>query len=276
MKVTQCSAPGKVLITGGYLILERPSEGAVLSLSSRFRTRVESKLHNKVSIPAFPWTIPVVLESPQFKTTVKYQMIIEDTGKTRLVTHDKPNRYVECAIRFSMMLSMKRINHKQLWECIGIGMTVIVMGDNDFYSQLDELDKRNLPHTAASLASLPRFLGVSSSLSSMRKTGLGSSAALVTSVVAAILEHVGVVDLPLVLSPVSENNSPAVDIVHNVAQFAHCLAQGKVGSGFDISSGSKVYIYFFYHFFDLYTKISSLLWKSMLYTIFEKSFRSID
>jgi phosphomevalonate kinase len=33
-------------------------------------------------------------------------------------------------------------------------------------------------------------------------------------------------------------------LVHNVAQYCHCLAQGKVGSGFDVSSavwGSQVY-----------------------------------
>lgn len=33
-------------------------------------------------------------------------------------------------------------------------------------------------------------------------------------------------------------------LVHNVAQLCHCLAQGKVGSGFDVSSavwGSHVY-----------------------------------
>ena len=34
---TVASAPGKVLVCGGYLVLERPHQGLVLSLSSRFR-----------------------------------------------------------------------------------------------------------------------------------------------------------------------------------------------------------------------------------------------
>lgn len=67
----------------------------------------------------------------------------------------------------------------------------------------------------------------------MHKTGLGSSAALITSLVTALLHHFQL--------------SPSLDLVHNMAQYVHCLAQGKVGSGFDICSavkGSQVYTRF--------------------------------
>ena len=30
--------------------------------------------------------------------------------------------------------------------------------------------------------------------------------------------------------------SPSLDLVHRVAQLAHCLAQGKAGSGFDVAA----------------------------------------
>jgi phosphomevalonate kinase len=36
-----CSAPGKVLITGGYLILERPNAGLVLTVNARFYSLIE-------------------------------------------------------------------------------------------------------------------------------------------------------------------------------------------------------------------------------------------
>ena len=36
-----CSAPGKVLLAGGYLILDRPHAGAVIALDARFHTSVE-------------------------------------------------------------------------------------------------------------------------------------------------------------------------------------------------------------------------------------------
>jgi phosphomevalonate kinase len=71
------------------------------------------------------------------------------------------------------------------------------------------------------------------------KTGLGSSAALVTALTAALLAHY----LP-------EDSGAALDEttrlrrLHNLAQAAHCAAQGKVGSGFDVASavyGPSVY-----------------------------------
>jgi phosphomevalonate kinase len=56
--------------------------------------------------------------------------------------------------------------------------------------------------------------------------GLGSSAALVTSLCAAILHHLRVSDI---------TTPQGSQLLHNVAQIAHCAAQGKIGSGFDVS-----------------------------------------
>lgn len=75
-------------------------------------------------------------------------------------------------------------------------------------------------------------------MSAMRKTGLGSSAALVTSLIASICVHFGAADLKA---------SEDLEHLHQLAQFAHCLAQGKIGSGFDVSSatfGSQKYVRF--------------------------------
>lgn len=65
----------------------------------------------------------------------------------------------------------------------------------------------------------------------MAKTGLGSSAALITSFVTALLVQSDLI-APDQLASVSARR-----LAHNVAQFVHCLAQGKVGSGFDVSAG---------------------------------------
>jgi ERG8-type phosphomevalonate kinase len=43
------------------------------------------------------------------------------------------------------------------------------------------------------------------------------------------------------------NHASGRDIIHNLAQISHCAAQGKIGSGFDVSSavyGSQVYTRF--------------------------------
>lgn len=79
------------------------------------------------------------------------------------------------------------------------------------------------------------------------KTGLGSSAAMTTAVVAALLNYLGVVNLSSTRGQDKENDIKDLDIVHVIAQTAHCIAQGKVGSGFDVSSavyGSQRYVRF--------------------------------
>jgi phosphomevalonate kinase len=70
------------------------------------------------------------------------------------------------------------------------------------------------------------------------KTGLGSSAALVTSLTASLLTHYLPSDVFDVQSPDGKK------ILHNLAQAAHCAAQGKIGSGFDVAAavyGSSLY-----------------------------------
>lgn len=108
------------------------------------------------------------------------------------------------------------------------------------------------------MASLPPFTSITFNADDsigenqkpeVAKTGLGSSAAMTTAVVAALLHYLGVVSL----SSFSEDQSHGrkddsdLDIVHVIGQTAHCIAQGKVGSGFDVSSavfGSQRYVRF--------------------------------
>ena len=108
---------------------------------------------------------------------------------------------------------------------------VTILADNDYYS------------TSASFSndcskSKPRFQNFRVPISKAHKTGLGSSAALVTAFTAAVLTHY--------LS--KEDFDISTDLhkrrLHNLAQAAHCAAQGKVGSGFDVASavyGSCLY-----------------------------------
>ena len=70
---------------------------------------------------------------------------------------------------------------------------------------------------------------------------------MTTAVVAALLNYLGVVDLPLYSTNQKNDKILDLDLVHMIAQTAHCIAQGKVGSGFDVSSavyGSHRYVRF--------------------------------
>ncbi|KAI4211571.1 MAG: hypothetical protein LQ351_005612 [Letrouitia transgressa] len=104
------------------------------------------------------------------------------------------------------------------------------MADSDYYSHAES--------NGSATGDDSRFLDFGVSLTQAHKTGLGSSAALVTAFTAAVLSYYedgG--HIPL-------NSEYERACLHNLAQAAHCAAQGKVGSGFDVAAavyGSCVY-----------------------------------
>jgi len=109
--------------------------------------------------------------------------------------------------------------------------SINILADNDYYSQ---------PGTTQQIACSQdsRFIDFHVPLHDAHKTGLGSSAALVTAFTAAVLNHY----LPVNVFSLSTDSGKAR--LHNLAQAAHCAAQGKVGSGFDVAAavyGSCVY-----------------------------------
>jgi phosphomevalonate kinase len=104
--------------------------------------------------------------------------------------------------------------------------SITILADNDYYST-----------SSASLTGA-RFHDFGVPLSEANKTGLGSSAALVTAFTGALLSYY----LPKnVFDATTEAGKRKL---HNLAQASHCAAQGKVGSGFDVASavyGSCLY-----------------------------------
>jgi len=92
------------------------------------------------------------------------------------------------------------------------------------------------------------FALLNTAIADVHKTGLGSSAAMVSSLCSALLEHlthIGVSSATASAAPASTlGQQRPLELVHNLVQYVHSLAQGKVGSGFDVSSaiwGTHVY-----------------------------------
>ena len=125
---------------------------------------------------------------------------------------------------------------------------VKLRADNDFYSQIKELRSRGMPLLTSSLQKLPRFHACPKDASGqviVNKTGLGSSAALTTSLVGALLQWFGVIRLGL------RKGDDDRRIVHNLAQLAHAVAQGKIGSGFDVAAAVYGEYVAFFILFDM-------------------------
>ncbi|KAF7722584.1 phosphomevalonate kinase [Apophysomyces ossiformis] len=218
---TIASAPGKVLLTGGYLVLEPTYSGLVVSTSARFYTAIRTTDSNAGLIE---------VHSPQFDdATWSYSAsIAQDTLAFSALPTDSRNKFVETCLFFCLTLLLEQKGAEDFKQCLQKGLVITIVGDNDFYSQRAQLQEKKLPNDAASLESLDPFCKTHATLQTVHKTGLGSSAALITSLVAALFLHFGGVS--------SMQDTKDRLLIHNVAQFVHCFAQGKVGSGFDVSS----------------------------------------
>lgn len=271
------SAPGKVLLAGGYLILEREHSGTVVALDARFRTCVELAELTEAAVVVKPGLL-VEVHSPQFRDVRRYMY---DGASLEPVPVDgkipSPNRYVEVPLLYCFT-SLKETQGGDFFalavaraKAAGcevlpsdnsgsvLGLRITLAADNGFYSQAGELRARGWPLCASSLRRLPPMLPPRvDDGGDLPKTGLGSSATLVTSLLGALLHLFGAIELPSRLTakgPGSSSSSSlssagtlqgqaALDVLHSLAQLCHCAAQGKVGSGFDVCSatfGSHVY-----------------------------------
>ncbi|CEH18439.1 Phosphomevalonate kinase [Ceraceosorus bombacis] len=145
-----------------------------------------------------------------------------------------PNPFLSLSLLYVLRLALQILGQEAVERALGRGLQIHVLGDNDFYSQRTE----------------------SCIVKDVHKTGLGSSAAMTTSLVGSLMLHLGLVGLGPSPSHTSSSDalkrpweerrlSPTdLGLVHNTAQLVHCAAQGKVGSGFDVSSavwGSHLY-----------------------------------
>jgi len=234
------SAPGKVLITGGYLVLDQQYTGFVQATNSRFVTMILKNDEDEVDVNS----IKVI--SPQFR---KGQWDFHWDNQKKELIEDKVNTsknyYIQCTVQNTLLIASHLCSNFE--EYIATGIKIIIMGHNDFYSQREQLEKNKLPRNFSSIQEIPDFCFNNCAIEDVKKTGLGSSAAMITSLVGSILGYLKVIDIPS-----SEQNSENIDtkndfnlnFLHNIAQYCHCLAQGKVGSGFDVSAavwGSHVY-----------------------------------
>lgn len=319
------SAPGKALIAGGYLVLEKPNIGVTVSCSSRFHTTVgvldlKSKrkhilsydfvmclfdrtgnwlndLHLKIPSRWLSYqkdenSILVIVDSPQFKCDFVYRYHYNENLLTQI--SGDTNEFVEKCLEMVFSFVKRKLttstflSKMKLLEAYG-GLGIRLRADNDFYSQVKYLQSQNIPLLSRNLAKVEQFkeMDVDANTGNIivNKTGMGSSAALVTSLVGALCQYFEVVslegaggseefglycrfsnkiisheDLPISINRYmpglfrgeywpgyqasTESQEDSRRIVHNLAQTAHAIAQGKVGSGFDVAAavyGTQLY-----------------------------------
>ncbi|KAK6499750.1 phosphomevalonate kinase [Arthrobotrys musiformis] len=207
MTATAASAPGKVLLAGGYTVLDPACRGLVFALSARIHC---------VATPSEGPPGTITVRSPQFQDAVWVYRVspppTDGAAVDVVQTNDGDgNPFVLTTLKYTL-------THLALPS--PPATTLTILADNPYYSQPPP--------------PIPRFNRLPFPIKSAYKTGLGSSAALVTSLTSCILLH---------FSPSSSLTTDS-HLFHNLAQAAHCAAQGKVGSGFDVAAatyGSCIY-----------------------------------
>ncbi|KAI3323332.1 Phosphomevalonate kinase [Xylariaceae sp. AK1471] len=216
---TAVSAPGKVFLAGGYLVLDKEYTALVFGLSARINVVArEIKTSQGVQLSE------IVVDSPQFleaQWRYGYHLAPEDGGikVTQLQSGSciDSNPFVEVTLSYALTYIARKAFRRSSHTFDPAQFTILA--DNDYYSQ---------PHSMTGTVKNPtRFAKFPTTLKGANKTGLGSSAALVTALTAALLTHYLDFDI---------TTAEGKRTLHNLAQAAHCAAQGKVGSGFDIAA----------------------------------------
>lgn len=225
----------------------------------------------------------ITVVSPQFYSTFEY---VYDFDKMELkLVGSQGNDFVAKCLSLVMLFAKEwydaAVFSTLVKDLCSVGTLIIkLQADNDFYSHIKELKRANKPLLSSSLRSIARltpchrdeitgevhfktntcdnclrsnFVYILLQVE-VSKTGMGSSAALTTSLVGALLHALGVVDVG------ATSFHYARTVVHNLSQLAHCIAQGKIGSGFDVSAavyGSQIYCRFDPSKFDLDKVVAS-------------------
>ncbi|KAL2814660.1 phosphomevalonate kinase [Aspergillus granulosus] len=225
---TAVSAPGKVLLTGGYLVLDRNYTGTVFALDARIHVVVEQlrKGHRSSESEAAEngntgiekdGEDAIVVKSPQFVGAVWEYGIqrTENGGGIKVVQKNegRGNPFVETSLNYALTYISYVADSKDFGS-----LSITILADDDYYSET--------AFSKGSERKAGEFVNFGVPLFEAHKTGLGSSAALVTSLVSALVIH-------RTMQP--DDIGAARDKLHNLAQAAHCAAQGKVGSGFDVA-----------------------------------------
>ena len=100
---TVVSAPGKILIAGGYLVLDPAYSGVVVSASSRFYAVVQN-----AKSPPTPFIIRV--RSPQFlDATWSYSVFLDETRHVVEAAQEKYDLNIPTCCGFSLIVLKKKI-----------------------------------------------------------------------------------------------------------------------------------------------------------------------
>lgn len=236
---------GKVQITGGYLIQEQKNQGQVQSIDSKIECKQKSSINKitvyKNGIIDIPINIDMqygnIKKKMQGKFQVKWRKKIFENYEPRplrevfctpqQILKDnnwqvyKDNNFVSISLRTSLWIVLCYIDEQYINNFTN-GLSICIKGDSIFYGLPNTLDNNTLDETTKDTCN--NIIN--------KKTGLGSSAAVISSIIGAIF--VWGKQWPKKMEDYKDNIF--YKQAYYTAQLVHCECQQKIGSGFDVAS----------------------------------------
>jgi phosphomevalonate kinase len=150
---TIVSAPGKVLLAGGYLVLDPTYSGLVVATSSRFYCIIRPAPVSPLPKASSPGRAKISVRAGQFPDQVSTWNYVVSGGKDGLEVvseREGKNKFVEITLRNALKvvvesLAVERGMEEAAEEVVkrieggGSGLEVVVLADNDFYSQRESV-----------------------------------------------------------------------------------------------------------------------------------------
>lgn len=216
------SAPGKALLAGGYLVLDPQYCAYSVALSARIHAVVEWE----EELSENSRTTTILCSSPQFVDS-EWGYVVDwqqdaSVSTPKDISQYGSNPFIESCVR-TVAAYASAIFDGTTNPAPG-HIKITIYSDDAYHSQDDSTAHSSEKTTGFSYHQLP--------ISKVPKTGLGSSAALSASVTAALYRVL--IETKKERTDVDTNKQ----IIHTLAQVAHCVAQGKIGSGFDVASAT--------------------------------------
>ncbi|GMI41222.1 hypothetical protein TeGR_g6693, partial [Tetraparma gracilis] len=268
MRTVTCSAPGKALLLGGYLVLEPSHPGLVAAASCRFRCVVSGPHKPGPHKPGphkpgphkpgphapgvTPGPLRVVVRSEQLRATWEYEVSFPPppaapppgpaAGYAALERVPLPElRLSACSSVAHGRLPAPGAEHGSRFVEAALRAALgyarrhgpVPGGELPGGELRVELRADGGFYSEGSPEVVDDDAAPTGKRVQVNKTGMGSSACLTTSLVGALLSF-----LATPLPP---------GVLLNLSQLAHCASQGKVGSGFDVAaavSGGQLYTRF--------------------------------
>ena len=226
---TITKSPGKSLLSGGYLILDKSKRGLVININtyitceSYFKIKEKSNENEKNSLI-------LNIYSEYLNQNFNYYVSIDFNNHNELKIiekNDKENKWIKNCIISSLLIYLSENNHyKDLFNSKNqIEININIKSDYRFYSYSPD------------------------NISPKIKTGLGSSSAFINSLTSnLILTYDKILNKKfyqknIVIKNLNDNNIKA--IILGSCLLSNNLSQNKIGSCFDIISslfGSQIFI----------------------------------